>query len=66
MPKERKGGRGGHDAGSSKKSDGRTVCALCARIIRSGGNPKAPVIYSICTSCKRLPYKNPGSISSLN
>jgi hypothetical protein len=33
---------------------------LCGRVIESDTNSDAPIIYSICASCKRLP-RNPGS-----
>src|ERR1044072_4646411 len=52
---------------SSKKGDGRTVCAVCGQVMNTTSSATGePPIYSICTSCKGLPHRNPGSTASLN
>jgi hypothetical protein len=66
MARQRKP-KGRSDGGNTaKKGDGRIVCALCGRTIKDNGNPEQPVIYSICATCKKLPYRNPSSTASLN
>ena len=66
MPRERKREDRPTNAGAAKYEGGSTVCALCASVIKPGSaTSHEPVIYSICSTCKRMPRHNPGSIESL-
>jgi hypothetical protein len=59
MPRDRKAKGQASDSVAETKTDGRTVCALCAHTI-SQGDENQPVIYSICLSCKRSPHSDAG------
>jgi hypothetical protein len=66
MPRQRKRGSRPASGSDAKNEDGGTVCALCGRVIKPGSAASdEPVIYSICATCKRMPYRNPGSTASL-
>jgi hypothetical protein len=66
MPRQRKRGDQPANGSAAKKEDGGTVCALCGRVMQPGSAAsEEPVIYSICATCKRVPYRNPGSTASL-
>ncbi len=66
MARQRKSGDRPAKKSAAKKENGSTVCALCGRIMSSGSpTSQEPAIYSVCPSCKRMPYRNPGSAASL-
>jgi len=66
MPRQRERGDRPAKRKAAKKEGGGTVCALCGRVIKAGrAASDEPVIYSVCTTCKRMPHRNPGSTASL-
>jgi len=68
MPRQRKRKTRAPNGGgaAAREENSNTVCALCGRVIQAGRGSPAPVIFSICTSCKRLPHRNPGSTASVS
>src|SRR5256885_3158524 len=61
MPRGRTSGARPPNGGGGAKAGGSTVCALCGSTIKAGSFAShEPVIYSICSTCKKMPHRNPG------